>query len=104
MSELKWQDDTGYTYSKPRSEQPVRVVSVETQQTRLIVHRLHGCTGWYMSLRDDTGYLARDSLLSDDNDLDLETAKCIALSHAIDLLEERSKRYRELIDNLGGMH
>ena len=102
MTELKWQDDTGYTYLKPKAEQPVRVVSIETNGTRLIVHRLHGCDGWFMSLRDEGRTLVSDHLLTEGDDLD--EAKCMALAFGIDLLAERVTQYQDVIDKLGGMH
>lgn len=96
----EWKDETGYTYSKPKSEQPVRVMTLEMDGMRLTVHRLHGLTGWFWSMQDSYRDLVRDRELTDG---DLEEAKTLALQEATVLMQERTERYEQVRDGLRRM-
>lgn len=43
----KWRDDTSYSRSEPEPRTP-RVWLLDLGILKIVVHRLHGCDGWYL--------------------------------------------------------
>jgi hypothetical protein len=76
-----------------------RVVSLELDGMRLILHRLIRHPGWYCSMQDDHRDLFRDRTLTED-DIDIEDAKILALQLGLAELQERTERYREMVETL----
>lgn len=85
-----WRDDDGKG----------RVLSLELEGMRLILHRLIHHPGWYCSMQDDHRDLFRDRTLTED-DIDIEDAKVLALRLALTELQERTERYEEMIETFG---
>lgn len=101
MREGQWVDDTSYTYERPKSEQPVRILSLQLDGMRLVLHRLVNLPGWYCSMTDNGRSLVRDRLLTE-AEVDVEEAKLLALAQGIDELQECTGRYERLLAQFKG--